>query len=127
MNVQNERIIHKEIAKFLDYIGVLYCSTCQGNKLSIKQGALFKSLGYKKGFPDIFIYEPRGKYHGMAIELKASGGKITTEQLEWSEKLTSKGYYSVIMKPKFKTNAEVIDVIENIINIYLHQNNVEEE
>ena len=29
-----------------------------------------KATGMKKGVPDLFIYEPRGEYHGLAIELK---------------------------------------------------------
>lgn len=74
-----------------------------------------------KGQPDLFIQEPKGKYHGMYVELKYSksdvfkkdgelkrkivykkiGGKNIPaydhiqEQVKKQEKLRSKGYYVV--------------------------------
>ena len=34
-----------------------------------------KASGYKRGFPDVFVYEPRGPFHGLAIELKKEKGE----------------------------------------------------
>ena len=39
-----------------------------------------KATGYKRGFPDLFIYEPRNNYHGLAIELKVGYNKPTNER-----------------------------------------------
>ena len=70
-----------------------------------------KKSGYKKGFPDLFIYEPRGSYHGLAIELKVGYNKPTIEQLNWLKKLTDKGYLA--------TTCRGIDEALEVINGYL--------
>jgi hypothetical protein len=71
---------------------------------------LHKSLQSSRSFPDLFIYEPRRGYHGLAIELKAEGttiilsrgenrGKLTSnehirEQFFMLKALKEKGYYA---------------------------------
>jgi len=47
---------------------------------------------------DLFIYEPRGKYHGLAIELKVGYNKPTKEQLEWIEQLNKRKYKAVVCR-----------------------------
>ena len=85
--------LQKSVCKYLDLNNVLYCGSMGGNyqpHVSVRMRA--KLSGYKRGFPDLFIYEPRGKYHGLAIELKVGYNKPTIEQLNWLQKLTDKGY-----------------------------------
>jgi hypothetical protein len=66
-----------------------------------------------KGFPDIFIYEPRGTFHGLAIEMKrVKGGKIEPEQIEWKEQLRNRGYASYICKG----SEDAIKVIDEYFN-----------
>ncbi len=48
-----------------------------GTKLSISQAKRQKALNPRRGHPDIVIYEPRGEYVGLAIELKKDGVKLT--------------------------------------------------
>ena len=55
-----------------------------------------KQTGYKRGFPDLFIYEPRGEFHGLAIELKVGYNKPTKEQLYWRNELNNRGYVAEI-------------------------------
>jgi hypothetical protein len=45
-------------------------------KLTIGQAVQIKNLRSSKGFPDIVIYEPKGDYHGLFIELKVEGVKL---------------------------------------------------
>ena len=52
----------------------------------------------RKGFPDLFFYEPRQGFNGLAIELKRDKGRATPEQKKWREQLTERGYRSVICK-----------------------------
>ena len=73
-------------------------------KLTIGQARKHKRLQQHRGYPDLFIAEPRGKYHGAYIELKKAGTKIFTEkgtlvsnehireQFDMLEQLRRKGY-----------------------------------
>lgn len=47
----------------------------------------FKQLGGVSGMPDLMIFNPKGKYNGLAIELKAGTNKPTKNQLECLKKL----------------------------------------
>jgi hypothetical protein len=72
-------------------------------KLTIGQATAMKNLRSDRGFPDICIYEARQGYHGLFIELKREGERITNkkgfpatphiaEQFLIIERLKSKGY-----------------------------------
>lgn len=82
----------------IKYPNVLYCSSLGGIRCSIVQARLAKRCGYVKGMPDLFIYEPKESYHGMAIELKTDKGRATKEQKEWIKRLNDRGYYAVVSK-----------------------------
>ena len=73
-----------------------------------------KATGYKRGFPDVFVYEPRGSFHGLAIELKKDkGGRVSTSQKEWVEALKIRGYKSVVAKG--------YDEAVNVLELYLNK------
>ena len=58
-----------------------------------------KATGYKRGFPDVFVYEARGGFHGLAIELKkGSGGRVSPSQNEWQQALEMRGYKATVAK-----------------------------
>ena len=43
--------------------------------------------------PDICLPVPRGKFHGLYIEMKKlKGGTVSREQKEWGAKLARQGY-----------------------------------
>ena len=85
------------------YPNVLFSATCGGMRTSIGTAKKMKISGYKKGLPDLMIFEPRGNYHGLFIEMKApfvkgvsQKGKTSLEQLEWQARLNERGYMAVI-------------------------------
>ena len=85
--------LQKAVCKYLDLQNVLYCGSMGGNyqaHMSVRIRA--KNSGYKRGFPDLFIYEPKGKWHGLAIELKVGYNKPTNEQNWWCGQLNERGY-----------------------------------
>ncbi len=49
-------------------------------KTSPRAGARLKKKGVKSGVPDILIFEPKGRYNGIAIELKTGNNKLTNNQ-----------------------------------------------
>lgn len=73
-------------------------------KLTIGQASKHKRLQQHRGYPDLFIAEPRGKYHGAYIELKRPGTRIfkkdgtlvadehIREQFDVLEQLRKRGY-----------------------------------
>lgn len=62
-------------------------------KCSVQEGARLKRMGVKRGVPDLCLPIPRGKYHGLYIEMKTETGRPTPEQKWWGEKLTGAGYF----------------------------------
>jgi len=91
--------LQKAVCKYLDLNNVLYCGSMGGQyQVHMSQRIKAKKSGYKKGFPDLFIYEPRGEFHGLAIELKVGYNKPTKEQLYWKKELTKRGYRAEICR-----------------------------
>jgi len=83
----------------LAYPDALYCASAGGMRTSYLQAIKMKRTGYVKGFPDLFIYEPRNEYNGLAIEMKKEkGGVASPEQKRWQEQLRNRGYASYISK-----------------------------
>lgn len=67
-----------------------------GGKRSKVEAARFKAAGVKAGVPDICLPVPRGGYHGLYIELKASCNRATARQNEWLDYLCGAGYRTQI-------------------------------
>ena len=90
------------------YPRILFTIAPSGMKLSHNVAGKFKAMGYSAGTPDIMIFQPNKKYHGLFIELKlkelrdADGrvyqraGKPTGFQREWIARLNEAGYCAVI-------------------------------
>jgi hypothetical protein len=97
-NKQPEYELQKSVILYLDlqHKGVLYCASAGGMRTTMVQAVKMKRTGYKKGFPDLFIYEPRGEYHGLALELKVKGNYASQSQKDWQKNLLDRGYHAVI-------------------------------
>ncbi len=63
-----------------------------GGKRPISVAKRMKAAGAKKGLLDMCLPVARGGYHGLYIELKVTGGRVTKEQRWWIEKLGEQGY-----------------------------------
>ncbi len=59
------------------------------------EGANLKRQGVKAGVPDIYLPVPRGKYHGLYIELKHGKNKLSDLQREWLAWLNDQGYLAL--------------------------------
>ena len=57
-----------------------------------------KSLGTKPGFPDLMIFEPRGEFCGLSIELKVGKGKTTENQARILEQLSHRKWKVAICR-----------------------------
>lgn len=65
-------------------------------KCSPQEGKRLKLMGVKSGVPDLSLPVSKGKYHGLYIELKAEGGKISENQKWWQAQLIAQGYLSAV-------------------------------
>ena len=106
--------LQKTVCKYLDLNNILYCGSMGGQyQVFRSQRIKAKQTGYKRGFPDLFIYESRGGFHGLAIELKVGYNKPTKEQLDWIGRLTNNGYLATVCRN--------LDETLDIIKAYLKQ------
>ena len=61
-----------------------------GGRRTTREGQRFKTMGTRKGFPDLMLCFPNGKHHGLFIELKSAKGiqrpsqKAMQAALEWA-------------------------------------------
>jgi hypothetical protein len=93
-----EAMLQLFFVRWLEREGLLFTASMAGNlKISRFAAVMKKRLGCKAGVPDIMIFEPRGNYHGLFIELKAGKNTASDLQKEWRDALNKRGYCAVIM------------------------------
>ena len=97
-NKQPEYELQKSVCKYLDfkYKGLLYNGSAGGMKTYISVAKKMKETGYKSGFPDLFIYQPKDGYNGLAIELKVKGNYASPTQKDWIKRLNDRGYLAKV-------------------------------
>lgn len=71
-------------------------ASLNGVKLTVGQAVKTKAIGMKAGYPDIFLPVARHGYHGLYIELKASGGVLQPLQKWWKDELTANNYLAIV-------------------------------
>ena len=94
-----EQDLHNSIVDYLNnYPYILWTSTLGGvylGKGNYKQKALVKKH-YKKGVPDILIFEPNLKHNGLMVELKVKYNKPSKDQKLWIDNLNARGYKATV-------------------------------
>lgn len=76
---QKERNLHKTITDYVkyQYPDVIFITDASGNYMPGKnRGAIFSALKSDSGIPDLLILEPRGKFHGLLLEIKGEGARL---------------------------------------------------
>lgn len=67
-----------------------------GGKRLKTEAARFRAAGVRSGVPDLFLPCARGGYHGLWIEMKAVGGRVSREQEQWRKDLLEQGYMCAV-------------------------------
>jgi hypothetical protein len=68
-----------------------------------------KAEGLKAGVFDIFLPVPRGKHHGLFIEMKAEGRKLSEEQCDFEMKVMQQGYETVVISTGWEAARDFIE------------------
>lgn len=58
--------------------------------------AKLKAEGVKPGVPDVCLPVPRGRWHGLYVEMKSQSGRLRDSQREFGELLSIQGYRVVV-------------------------------
>ena len=99
----------KAVIEYCDLLHIPIVHIPNEGKRSLSYAALLKSLGLRKGFPDLFVTRARAGYHGLFIEMKYGKGKTSKDQEDWLKILSQEGYACVVCY-----NAkDAIKIIEN--------------
>ena len=107
MRNKDEYIICRQISIWLriQYPEILFHFDYAGLNHSKAQAGMMKAIQGERGFPDLCIFEPRGNFHGLFVEIKKDGEKLfnkkgkyrtphLTTQADMIKRLIKKGYYS---------------------------------
>lgn len=103
-----EDTLQKQVARYLDLLGVLWCHVANERKTSFQAGKRLKSKGVKSGVPDCLIFTSNGIYNGLSIELKVKPNKTTDNQKKWLKSLKNENWYCEVCYT-FDEAKEVID------------------
>lgn len=87
-----EDAVTEAIVDYCNLRGIPIAHVPNEGKRSLQYGARLKKMGMQKGFPDLIIPLPKGKYHGLYIEVKVNNNTTTVDQKNWLTILHGNGY-----------------------------------
>ena len=61
-------------------------------KTTPQGGALLRRMGVLAGVSDIFLARAKNGFHGLFLEIKADGGKLSPNQIEFLKSMDTEGY-----------------------------------
>jgi hypothetical protein len=73
-----------------------------GGARDAREGGRLKAQGVRPGVPDIFLDVPRGAFHGLRIELKATRAEllrkptVSDDQQAWLARMNGHGYRALV-------------------------------
>ena len=68
--------------------------------------------GVKRGVPDLFLPVPRGRYHGLYLEMKSERGKLSSEQKEWLAYLGESGYRTCVAFSVLEATSCILEYLD---------------
>ena len=84
------------VVRYCELKGIPVYHVPNGGTRNRLEAQSLKRQGVKAGVPDLCFPVPKGKYHGMYIEMKYGKNKTTQAQNEWLELLSKNGYMTAV-------------------------------
>jgi hypothetical protein len=85
-----------------------------GGKRDIITAKMLKDEGVKPGVPDLFLPVPRRGYHGLYIEMKIKGGKLSDDQKKWIFELKQQGYMVLVCYGWEEASKNIINYLAEV-------------
>lgn len=80
-----------------------------GGSRNIIEAANLKKQGVVSGVSDLILFQQRGGYGALCIEMKTKTGKQSTSQIEWQIEAEKNGYKYVICRSVDEFINEILD------------------
>lgn len=96
--MKNEYRIQADFIRYLElmYPDILRTISPAGFIMSAGMAMKMMRMGYRKGTPDVMVFEPRGNWHGLFIEFKDPKGVTSDAQKVFHSALRDRGYCCVV-------------------------------
>lgn len=96
-NTPKEEVEQIKFCTWLTNSNIAHYAIPNGGYRHMVEAVKLKRSGVQRGVPDLCIPIPRGKYHGLYIEMKRQkGGVLSDGQLYWLTLLRDQGYFAEI-------------------------------
>lgn len=123
--ITREGYLHQQVCDYLrlQYPRIVFRTDhSAGIKMSMHQAVRHKRLQSSRAYPDIFIAEPRGIYHGLFLELKATPIHKKNGELLKNEHLLEQHLMLVLLSSKgYKAEFGVgFEATKDIIDKYMN-------
>lgn len=79
-----------------------------GGKRNAREGARFKKMGVRAGFPDLMLLVPKNGIHALFIEMKSAGGRQADSQKKYMN-ILNKMCYDYVICNSFDNFVEIIN------------------
>ena len=123
-HAMTEESLHCAVCDYirLQYPKAMFNTDLSGIRLTPGLAAKVSRLRSHKGFPDIMIMEPRGKYYGLFLELKKEGTKLFNRQNQYKTdhlKQQAEVHFELISRGYVADFAIGFDHAKRIIDWYM--------
>ena len=84
-----------------------------GGYRNAREGAKFKKMGTRAGFPDLLLLLPSHdrKHHALGVELKTPTGRLSDNQKAWAKVAMSAGVKYVVVRSFDEFKKEILEYL----------------
>jgi hypothetical protein len=92
---------------------LLYSVPNGGHRHAAVAGKM-KAEGQRAGVPDLVLPVARGGWHGLFVEMKRPGGKVSAYQRWWLDALAEQGYYTVVCYGADEAEQTILNYVNGV-------------